>query len=301
MNPRYIVTPLTALLLTACGNSGDGAQDDGPELVIGEEQTTAVASLYQMPTPNELFSLVRNMAGEGHKRMLNPEANGKRYVSRKARALNFGVFATDLVYASYFKLNVEVARYYLATKRLAESLGVNAAFTDEDFIRLEANITKGQSDSLEIIGNAAYQRAYEKLQQEDMGPTLALVLAGGWVEGMHLVTRQIDAFGASNALVSRVGEQKVTLEHLLALMEPHAQDADVAALRVELMRIRDIYDQVNVTRIPQQERSTSGRMVLGDEVVMEMTPEKYASLVQAVDRLRATIIMPEDANTDQPS
>lgn len=301
MNPRYLITPLVVLLFTACGDTGDGDLNDGPELVIGEEQSTTVASLYQMPTPNELFSLVRNMAGEGHKRMLNPEANGKRYVSRKARALNFGVFATDLVYASYFKLNVEVARYYLATKRLAESLGVNAAFTDEDFVRLEANITKGNNDSLETIGNAAYQRAYEKLQAEDMGPTLALVLAGGWVEGMHLVTRQIDVFGASPSLMSRVGEQKVTLEHLLALMEPHVADPDVAGLREKLMRIRDIYDQVNVTRIPQKGRSTSGRMVLGDEVVMDLTPEKYAALVEAVEQLRAEIILPEDANTEQAS
>ena len=37
-------------------------------------------------------------------------------------------------------------------------------------------------DSLEVISNEAYFRAYQKLQDEEMGPTLALVLAGGWVE-----------------------------------------------------------------------------------------------------------------------
>ncbi len=62
-------------------------------------------------------------------------------------------------------------------------------FTDADFVRLEANLTRG--DSLEVISNDAYQRAYEKMQQESMGPVLAMVLAGGWLESMHLVMRQI--------------------------------------------------------------------------------------------------------------
>ena len=55
--------------------------------------------------------------------MLNPASNVDRYVSLKSRAFNFGVYSTDLVYASYFKLNVEVARYYLTSKKLAEGLG----------------------------------------------------------------------------------------------------------------------------------------------------------------------------------
>ncbi len=88
--------------------------DAGPGLVIGGDGTEdTVASIYQMPTPNELFNLVRDLAGEGQKRMLNPASNVDRYVSLKSRAFNFGVYSTDLVYASYFKLNVEVARYYL--------------------------------------------------------------------------------------------------------------------------------------------------------------------------------------------
>ncbi len=293
MRSTALVIPLFATLLAACGGSGEQPDDTPQALVIGgeAEQNTASA-IYQMPTPNELFSLVRDMAGEGHKRMLNPTNNADRYVSLRGRAVNFGVYSTDLVYASYFKLNVEVARYYLTTKKLAESLGITQAFTDGDFVRLEANLTKG--DSLEVISNEAYMRAYGKLQEEGMGPVLSLVLAGGWVESMHLVIRQIEIFGANEALMQRVAEQKVTLEHLLALMEQHAGDADVAALRSELIAIRDIYDQVDVKRMPREGRSASGRMVLGGEVSMDLTSAKFNDLLQAVDRLRAELIRPED-------
>lgn len=285
---------LAALGLAACGGSNTDTPTDagGAELVIGDENAADASSMYQMPTPNELFTLVREMAGEGHKRMLNPASNVDRYVSMRSRAINFGIYSTDLVYASYFKLNVEVARYYLTTKKLGEGLGLASAFNDADFVRLESNLTRG--DSLEVISNEAYMKAYEKLQNEKMGPTLALVLSGGWIESMHLVIRQIEAFGESEPLMARIAEQKVTLEHLLELMKPLEADAEVAPIYRELVKIRDIYDRVKVKRIPHREGSASGRMVLGEEVQIELTAEKYAELVKAVDGLRAEVTRPED-------
>ncbi len=275
------------------GTEPETTTDTAPDLVIGGEGTDeAVASLYQMPTPNELFSLVRNMAGDGHKRLLNPTSSADKYASLKSRAVNFGVYSTDLVYASYFKLNVEVARYYLTTKKLADGLGIASAFSDADFVRLEANLTRG--DSLEMISNDAYAKAYAKLQDEQMGPVLSMVLAGGWVESMHLLLSQIEAFGKSDALTERVAEQKVTLEHLIEMMAAHEADPEVAGLLNELTTIRDIYDQVNVKRVTHQGASASGRMILGDDIQLELTDEKYRSLVQAVQDLRSRLIAPED-------
>jgi hypothetical protein len=287
-----LILGLTALFGCGGGNGGDPAGSDGKLVIGGSDASETASSLYQMPTPNELFELVRYMAGEGHKRLLNPADRADRYVSRTSKAVNFGIYSTDLIYASYFKLNVEVARYYLTTKKLAQQLGLSAAFTDEDMIRLEANVTRG--DSLEVISNEAYFRAYEKLQDEEMGAVLALVLSGGWIESMHLIMRQVEAFGMSEDLIARVAEQKVTLEHLVDLMEPHASDPDVDDLRRELLLIRDIYDRVNVQRRPHEGPSPSGRMVLGDDVEISMTMEQYRELDAAVTRLRDKVTRPDD-------
>ncbi len=291
MKVKVLTFSLMAGMATACGGVQEPVAEEGPSLVIGGEEES-VASLYQMPTPNELFSLVREMAGAGQKRLMNPVSNADRYASLKSRALNFGIYSTDLVFASYFKLNVEVVRYYLTTKKLAESLGVVTAFSDADFVRLEANLTRG--DSLEIISNEAYAKAYSRLQDEQMGPTLAMVLAGGWVESMHLLLSQIEANGKAEVLMVRVGEQKVTLEHLIDMMAAHESDADVAAVMKDMISIRDIYDQVNVQRVAHQGASASGRMVLGDDVRVELTDEKYQTLKAAIDELRARMTAPED-------
>lgn len=294
MNVKVITLSVLAGMAVACGGGQEqGAPEKGPVLVIGGDGSEqSVTNLYQMPTPNELFSLVRQMAGDGQKRLLNPASNVDRYASIKARALNFGIYSTDLVFASYFKLNVEVVRYYLTTKKLAESLGLSSAFSDGDFVRLEANLTRG--DSLEIISNEAYTKAYSKLQDEQMGPTLSLVLAGGWVESMHLLMSQIEAHGKNEALMLRLAEQKVTLEHLLVMMKQHESNADVASVMKELTTVRDIYDQVAVKRVVHQGTSSSGRMVLGDDVHLDLTEEKYQSLKTAVSDLRTRLITPED-------
>jgi hypothetical protein len=292
-HPRLLI-PLSLALLTACGD-GDGQKQRGNTLVIGEGEQTPTTSLHSMPTPNELFSLVRDMVSDGQVRLLNPHTHSTRYVSQRARAINFGVYCTDLVFASFMNMKADVARYYLVTKSMAESLGLKNAFTDADFARLEANLARG--DSLEVISNEGYLRAYQRMQEEDMGPVLSLVLAGGWIESMHLVLRQIEAYGANEALMRRVAEQKVSLEHLLALMEQYSADPEVAPVYMELMAIRDLYDTANVVRSAPTAPSASGRMVLGDEVRILITPELHAELARAVDATRAAWTRPESENT----
>lgn len=287
---------LAAALLMACGGAGEQDATEAPSLVIGDGDAPAATSLYQMPTPNELFTIVREMAGEGQKRMMNPAANVDRYATLAKRAVNFGIYSTDLIYASYFDLNVEVVRYYLTVKKLGDQLGLTAAFNEHDFVRLESNLASG--DSLEIISNEAYYRAYEKLQEGQMGTTLALVLAGGWVESMHLVIQQIDAFDPADPLVTRVAEQKVTLEHLIDMLEPLAGDASVAPVRDELAAIRAIYDRMVVKRTAGAGTSSSGRMVLGDDVQVEMTAADYEDLSRAVEGLRARLVLTENEATN---
>ncbi|MBK9196671.1 MAG: hypothetical protein IPO17_17145 [Flavobacteriales bacterium] len=86
------------------------------------------------------------------------------------------------------------------------------------------------------------------------------------------------------------------MEHLISMMESFKDDPNVSGIYTELLVLRDIYDQLNVTRSAHQGASASGRMVLGDDVSVEMTDAKYAELMQAVDRLRTEWTKPEDQN-----
>ena len=76
------------------------------------------------------------------------------------------------------------------------------------------------------------------------------------------------------------------------------QPPDVATLRTELIAIRSIYDQLNVVRKPHEGPSPSGRMVLGDDVSVSITADKFDQLKQAVVALRTRITRPEDSTSN---
>jgi hypothetical protein len=292
---------VSGLALSCAGGEDDrSTTDKTPPLVIGGEDASAkAASLYQMPTPNELFRIIRELDGAGQKGALSAPMKADRFATLRARSLNFGVYATDMVYASNFKITSEVVRYYLACKDIGAQLGLTSSFSPEMQVRLEKNITHG--DSLDVLTNDAYYSAYQKLQEEDMGPVLTLVLAGGWVESMHLVMSKVESYDANNAIVDRIAEQKVSLEQLCDMMEAQKDDENVAPIRLQLMAIRDIYDQLNVVRKAHDGASPSGRMILGDDVSVSLTPEKYNQLKSAVGKLREEITRPEDAASNNRS
>lgn len=301
MVQRTIPLSLLALALCACGGAGEERKPDAEKLVIGDSTAAAPApeALYQMPTPNELFAIVRGLAGEGRKRAMNPTTSADRYATLGGRAFNFGVYCTDLIYASYFHLNVEVVRYYLTVKKLGDQLGMGTAFNEQDFVRLERNLSKG--DSLEIISNEAYYKAYERLQQEEMGPTLALVLAGGWVESMHLVMDHVGTFDPAAPLVKRVAEQKFSLEHLVEMMGVYGSDPNVAPVHERMVRLRDLYDRVQVQRSAHADKSASGRMVLGDDLHVQLTAAQYDEIRAAVEALRTELVSPEGQVPAKPN
>lgn len=285
------------LLLASCSSPGNENGQVG-RLERGTPVPDAQA-LYQMPTPNELFRFVREMNGTGQTRLMSPAVNSTRYNTTPKRALNFGVYATDLVYASSFRLNSEVARYYLTCKKLGGELGIASVFNDGDLARLERNLTQG--DSLDVLGNQAYETAYRRMQEEDMGPVLSLVLAGGWVESMHLVLGQVQGFDPADPVVLRITEQKATLDQLIESMEVYLSDEAVRTTRDQLVGIRDIFDTFAVERTPHVGSSTSGKAVLGDDVTVVPTPDGFTRLEEAIERTRAEITRPEDMTEQKNS
>jgi uncharacterized protein YdcH (DUF465 family) len=130
-----------------------------------------------------------------------------------------------------------------------------------------------------------------------MGAALALVLAGGWVESMHLVVQQVNEVKENDPLVRRVADQKFTLEHLIDMTEAQMNDSSVAPVRRQLIAVRAIYDQFPVIRSPHHGATGSGRMVLGDDVTVTVSEAHFAALKEAVESLRERIVHTEGQQT----
>lgn len=119
--------------------------------------------------------------------LLNDLQNAKDYFNSKEQALNIGVYACDLNYMTVFDQNNLSLSYANTIFDLAEDLSITEAFDKEYLIQiLKNNIPNYKLRSDEI--NDVFEQAKSEINTEERAQITALIIAGGWVEGMFIST-----------------------------------------------------------------------------------------------------------------
>lgn len=283
---------LGMMTMVSCG--GDEPTVD-PDTTIGTlDDTTAVETnndftevgpMYGVPTPDELFNLIKGAGSEPALEVLNSPDNVQNYVNNKSKALNFGVYSTDLAYSSSHDAGVATLKYYSSVKQLGDDLGISAAYTTAMQERIEENLDSG--DSLLNISKDTYYNAYDYLEQNDRGPTLALVITGGWIESMFIVTNLIDGYSADNPTIERLAEQKLTLENLLEFLTKYESDEAVKSTIADLGELKTIFEGLEEVEVESATEGNGGRVALGGTPKkLTMTEDQYNELTGKIVALR---------------
>jgi hypothetical protein len=114
---------LILALLTACGSgkktdeqamlqSLDSAKTEGPtisEAVIGD-------ILQQIPSPLEISVLLKESGKKYNVNYLNSPDNLAKYNSNYKKALNLGIYGTDLGYTNIYEQNQDGVKYMASIK-----------------------------------------------------------------------------------------------------------------------------------------------------------------------------------------
>ena len=99
-----LFTLIMALILASCSSNTEDAVVDEEVLEITQEESieeTAADNLfYQVPTPNELFAVLKNSNVEYNRENLSDVSNASNYLTKASKALNFGVYTADLAYVT---------------------------------------------------------------------------------------------------------------------------------------------------------------------------------------------------------
>ena len=81
-----------------------------------------------------------------------------KYQTTRARAINLGIYGTDINYASMFNQTQETLFYVKCAKTLANNLGVMNAFDKETLDRIEGNIDQAGGPAGEGCGEGNRNR-----------------------------------------------------------------------------------------------------------------------------------------------
>jgi hypothetical protein len=285
---HFLIAPIAVTLaLASCGGGKTEGEDDMTtvDTVKIETQTEQVTeTFFQVPSPGEMLTFIKMVGGKSNKNVsfLNSPDNKKNYIDNKSKALNFGIYSCDLSYCSIFEIGSEALKYFKTVKQLGDEIGVSKAINPEVLKRLEGNL--GKPDSLAVITDDIYFSSFETLEDNKQGPTLSLVVSGGWIESLFIATSLIK-YEAKSPLVERLADQKYTLDNLIEFLKKYQADANVASIIVQFTELQAEFNKIGEKDAAVAKDSKAVK-VLGGGKELAITEGQYKAIVEKIKEIR---------------
>ncbi len=297
---RLLLVLVTALL-TACGGnkqksadeafmeSLDTAKAEGPS--ISEEVIGDI--LQSIPAPLEISVLLKESGQKYNSGYLNTPDNISKYNSNFKKALNLGVYGTDLGYTNIYEQNQDGVKYMSSIKDLADGLNIGQFFDVETIGRLATN--SKNLDSLLLITTQNFNSINHYLQTQSRANLSVLLLTGGWLEAIHIVCNVAQTNLANKDLQVTVGEQKVILENIMLLLSFYKDsDPNMASLLTDMEGLKKEYEKVNITYTYKEStfEIIDGVMIIKDNssTTIDITPDDIKNIGTSIKAIRTKII-----------
>lgn len=288
------ILPAAALSI-AIASCGDG-KGNGTDSVTNNDSMTVtndsveVKQYAQVPSPGEMFTFMKMVGAENAKPdVLNPTDNQKKYESKKAQSVNFGIYSADLLYCSTFGLGPQALKYFATVKTMGDKLSVSTSISEKDQDRIKNNI--GNSDSLASISNDLYYSSFANLEKNERGADLSLMLAGGWTESMYLMTGLVRDFDKDNKAVARIAEQKYSLDNLIEYMKTHESNEDVGSVLKQMNELKTLFDQIQDSGASSNGmNSKGGKRVLGGGPKLSISKDQFGLIKNKIGEIRNSLI-----------
>ena len=297
---RIVIIGLILALFTACGSEKksdeqafleglDSAKTEGPSIsegVIGD-------ILQRIPSPLEISVLLKESGKKYNGSYLNSPESVSNYNSNYKKALNLGVYGTDLGYTNIYEQNQDGVKYMSSIKTLADGLSIGQFFDIETIGRLATN--SKNLDSLLLITTQNFNSINHYLQSRNQSNLSVLFLTGGWVEALNILCEVAAANPTNKEMQETIGEQKIILENILLLLSFYKEsDQNMASLLADMEELKKLYDKVNITYTYSEStfEIVDGVMVIKDNSssTIQITSEDIANIKALTTSIRNKII-----------
>lgn len=245
-------------------------------------------TFFQVPSPGEMLTFIKSVGKRDKNKVeiLNPTTNINKYTDNKTKAINFGIYTTDLSYCSIFNMGAEALKYFKVVKQLGDQLGLSSIIKPEILARIEKNVDN--TDSLSVISDDLYYSSFETLDESKQGATLALVIAGGWIESMYIAVNMVDKFQANNPVAQRIADQKYTLENLIEFLKKHeAESADIKEVKTDLEDLSKIFSLLKEEKVTDTSiKSKDDKKIIGGGVNLIIDEKTFNQIKDKISNIR---------------
>jgi hypothetical protein len=296
---RLITIGIVVLLLSSCSSgkkpdeqafleSLDTTKTAGP----GVDEEVINAILEQIPSPIEISVLLKESGSKYNEAILNSSNNVPKYNSNYKKALNLGVYGTDLGYTNIFGRNQDGIKYLSSIKSLADELNIGQFFDIATIGRLATN--SKNLDSLLLITTMNFNQINHYLQSQSRDNLSVLLLTGGWLEAMQITCQTAAKSPDNEELKTTIGEQKIILEQIMLLFTFYQADENMAGLSTDLDVLKKAYDKININYTYKESTMeiVNGVAIIKDNstTTIDITKENVDEIKSIIDQIRTKII-----------
>lgn len=297
---RILLVVFAAVVLVACGSgkkadekaflqSLDSAKNSGTSI----DQEVINSILQQIPSPLEISVLLKESGTKYDLGLLNSPDNIASYNSNYKKALNLGIFGTDLGYTHIYEQNQDGLKFLESVKKLADELNIGQFFDIKTIGRLAGN--SRNLDSLLLITTQNFNSINAYLQNQGRSNLSVLLLSGGWLEAMHLTCDVAVKDTKNKKLQETIGEQKIILEQIILLLSFYKDsDENMASLLKDMEELKGAFDNISITYLYKESTMevVNGVAVVKDNstTTIQITEQDIAKIKAITSSIRNKII-----------
>jgi hypothetical protein len=243
---RTFLPVFAALWLFSCGDKpaevvkNDTLKENPLMKGLSEEEQEELRKIIaDIPVP---FSLLNQVAEAGlpfHREFLNPETNVANYSTAEAKAINIGIYGSDIAYIIAFERLSESGSYLKTIRQLTDEVVIPTAFDESSMKRYE--IHAANQDSMQSMIYDSYVRIDSTLQSNERFALATLVVTSGWVESLYLTTQQIgnqERTETNKLLFDILGDQQEHTDNILSMLSMFPQDSMMTSLATEVNELK---------------------------------------------------------------
>lgn len=304
MNRKYgigsgaLLVLLFSAFLFGCNSGSNTQSTEEVKVTIPQDKKAVYDDIRQaekifnaLPSPLESAQLIKSAGANFDEKQMNAINNVNSYVTTKSMALNLGIYTCDLSFASLYEQTQLIIDYMNAAKKMADGLGILKAIDQADIDRLEENINN--SEVIMEIVSETFMNSNSYLEENGQPAVAAMVLVGGWFEGLYISTQLVDMKDFNgNKLVSRIIDQKLSINILLSLLESSKGNPAVDEIIAQVQKLKVVFDKINITtsQVRPEYDKASNTTILKSQVKTDMTTEVFKELSATVAEIRSTFV-----------
>jgi hypothetical protein len=298
MFKKIVYVLLAVLIISSCKRGGDrgaGTEFEVPDSVLNQGMEISAETMQNIvqniSSPVEMAALIKELGVPYSNKYLSSTARVEKLSTSFRQSLNLGIYGADLGYLNMYNKTSAVIEYISAIKTLADGIKVGQFF---DFTTLKRLATNNQNlDSLMYISVHSFNEMDKFLHSNKRSNLSALIITGVWIEGLYLGT-QVAKEAPNKELSERIGEQKITLNELILILENFKSDKQYAKLINELLKIKEQFQDVNI-KIEKGEPEMieeNGMLTIiqNDKSIVEISSDQLNKIILTTEEVRNSLI-----------